>query len=235
MRLGVIADIHGNAPALQAVLEELTAADVDSIVCLGDIVGVLGSPNTCVTLVRENAAWSVVGNHDAILFPETEWNPVHDHEVVEYEESMETLTDSNYAWLHELPPVETILSDVTIAHARPDGPDPIGHSRGNAGIRARDAVEEGSRLVDGGVLLVGHTHHQHAVVLDRFEGQSGLLLNPGSVGFPFDHSTDSEGTSQGKASFAIVDTETKEYELGSVLYGSSTVVSYLDSHDLRDK
>ncbi len=38
MKIGLISDIHGNLPALQAVLEDVPD-DVDELVCLGDIVG----------------------------------------------------------------------------------------------------------------------------------------------------------------------------------------------------
>ena len=43
MRLEVIADVHGNLPAFEAVLDELRDEyAVDDIVCLGDIVDILG-------------------------------------------------------------------------------------------------------------------------------------------------------------------------------------------------
>jgi len=41
MKIGVIADIHGNAPALKAVLNELDKmGDIKHIYCLGDMIGI---------------------------------------------------------------------------------------------------------------------------------------------------------------------------------------------------
>jgi predicted phosphodiesterase len=39
MRIAVLADVHGNAPALRAVLAEIDEAGVDAIVVAGDVVG----------------------------------------------------------------------------------------------------------------------------------------------------------------------------------------------------
>ena len=64
MRVGLISDIHGNRPALDAVLAELEREDVDQIVCLGD-VAVGPQPAEALTGVRELDCASVMGNWDA--------------------------------------------------------------------------------------------------------------------------------------------------------------------------
>lgn len=239
MKLGVISDIHGNSLGLEAVLNDLGGADIDEIVCLGDIVGILGDSNTCASIVRTECAHTVCGNHDTRFFPDRNWIPARDVDALEYEHVMDGLSNENFDWLTSLPEIKTVYGDVTLVHARPDVEDKTGTTRGNAGIAPRDAVEIGCAYLDGGILLAGHTHKQHAVDLDKYEGHSGLVLNPGSVGFPFDRnskttirfdqrkeSVDPDPT--GEASYAIVDVETQEYELKTVEYDAKPIQDYVD-------
>lgn len=65
MRVAVIADVHGDLPALGRVLAAIDRSRVDEIWCLGDIVG-LGAtdPVAVVDLVRERCTLVLAGNHD---------------------------------------------------------------------------------------------------------------------------------------------------------------------------
>ena len=65
MKYAILADIHANLPALNAVLADSKAQGCDQYVCLGDIVGYGQNPLECLNLVRELAIPSVKGNHDA--------------------------------------------------------------------------------------------------------------------------------------------------------------------------
>ena len=53
MKYAIISDIHGNLEALNEVLSEIDRAGVDSILCLGDVVGYGPNPNECVDIVRD--------------------------------------------------------------------------------------------------------------------------------------------------------------------------------------
>ena len=55
MRIALISDIHGNRPALEAVLAEIDDERVDRIWCLGDIVGYGAEPDACCELTAERA------------------------------------------------------------------------------------------------------------------------------------------------------------------------------------
>src|SRR5215210_643586 len=66
MRLGLIADVHGNLHALDRVLERLAPERVDAYVCAGDLVGYGPYPNECVERVSALGATCVAGNHDLI-------------------------------------------------------------------------------------------------------------------------------------------------------------------------
>lgn len=71
MKRAILSDIHGNLEALEAVLADVAHQDVDSIYCLGDIVGYGPNPRECLDRVMEFDGW-VLGNHDqgALFDPE---------------------------------------------------------------------------------------------------------------------------------------------------------------------
>ena len=235
MKIGVIADIHGNISALESVIDEFDERGVDEFVCVGDIIGVLGSPGEVASLVKDHAREAILGNHDLRVAPQRDWMPVHDFEVVEYEHTLDELDEETYDWLVNLPGMVTTDDRLILAHSRPDPDAPSGTTEGDAGVLPREFTSIATDFEDS-ILLLGHTHYQHAVALDKFEGQSGVVLNPGSVGFPFNYETeeqdDGNTTYFGKASFAVVDVETQEFELGSVLYDSTPVVEHLYDHGL---
>ena len=64
MRIAVLSDIHANSEALRAVLAEIETAQVDDIICLGDIIGYGPDPLTCLDLVEEHCSLALLGNHD---------------------------------------------------------------------------------------------------------------------------------------------------------------------------
>jgi len=67
----IISDIHGNFVALQAVLADIQLQGIESIVCLGDIVGYGPEPCACLDRAME-FEFSILGNHDnsALFDPE---------------------------------------------------------------------------------------------------------------------------------------------------------------------
>ena len=72
VKRAIISDIHGNLEAFQAVLEDIDAHGVDSIICLGDIVGYGPNPCECIKLVRDRCGVVIMGNHDqgALIDPD---------------------------------------------------------------------------------------------------------------------------------------------------------------------
>jgi len=83
MRIAILSDIHGNLPALEAVLRDIEQNRIDDKFCLGDIIGYGANPEECVQIIREISKKSVCGNHEHALmsyvltgeFPET-MNPI---------------------------------------------------------------------------------------------------------------------------------------------------------------
>ena len=64
MRLAVIADIHGNLPALHAVLEDIQKQHVDDIICLGDLGNAGPFPSERIDEVRALNCITIQGNHE---------------------------------------------------------------------------------------------------------------------------------------------------------------------------
>src|SRR5260221_4865678 len=77
MKYAVIADIHANLPALEAVLADSESQGCGRVVCLGDVVGHGRQPKECLELVRSRAFCCVKGNVDeycSVAVPPTGFN-----------------------------------------------------------------------------------------------------------------------------------------------------------------
>lgn len=67
IKIAIISDIHGNRPALEAVLKDIGERGVDKIICLGDIVGKGANCSDIIDLCRESCDVVITGNWDRFL------------------------------------------------------------------------------------------------------------------------------------------------------------------------
>jgi len=178
MQLAVLSDIHGNLPALEAVLDDIARRGVGQVVNLGDCAsGPLWPRETLAGLIA--LRWPTVrGNHDRILGrdrPDT-MAPSDRFAHAETESAQRT-------WLTLLPPALDLGEGVMAFHARP-GDDDAYLIEDVAGGRLVAATAEAvaGRLgaVAGSIILTGHSHLPSVVSLD--DGRH--VINPGSVGVP---------------------------------------------------
>ena len=187
MIIGALADIHGNLPALEAVLNEMPAVDV--LVCAGDMVGYYPHSNQVCALVRGKGAAVIRGNHDAYVTRQLTPDPAK-MEAYRTEWIRERLESDHLKWLASLP-VEMRFQwggrSFYVRHAAPWDEETYLYPDSPSLSRVR--------LADGEILLVGHTHYPMVKVCG-----DGLLINPGSVGQPRDRNP--------MAAYALVDTET---------------------------
>ena len=171
--LGLLYDIHGNVPALEAVLADAERLGIDSWLLGGDYG--TPSPWPLETLERlrqlENATW-IRGNGERWLR-----EPPHDRpEVMEtYNLFLGDLPEDEIEWLYALPE-QAELDGVLYVHGSPlsdvdsFAPEPQGgEARLLAGVRDR-------------IVVFGHSHQQFT----RPGPDGTTLLNPGSVGMPLD-------------------------------------------------
>lgn len=103
-RFGVLADIHANAPALEASLAALRAAGVDRFLVLGDIVGYGPHPEACVDIVQSLPAVTIKGNHDHAVALGEATRGFSRFARWAAEWTIETLDDARRDWLGHLPP-----------------------------------------------------------------------------------------------------------------------------------
>ena len=66
----IISDIHSNLEALKTVLGDISERKIETIYCLGDIIGYGPDPADCLDLVARTCKWTLCGNHDHAVFYE---------------------------------------------------------------------------------------------------------------------------------------------------------------------
>ncbi|RMD48742.1 MAG: metallophosphatase family protein, partial [Candidatus Thermofonsia bacterium] len=71
MRIAIFSDIHGNVISLKAVLAHIEKAQIDNLICLGDVATMGPRPKETVSLLRQLECTFIMGNHDEyVLDPE---------------------------------------------------------------------------------------------------------------------------------------------------------------------
>jgi predicted phosphodiesterase len=234
VRCLLIADVHANLAALEAVLE--AAGEFDEIWCLGDVVGYGPDPDDCLSRLRRHPLVAVAGNHD--------WAAIGRLDLFEFNPSARAaaewtagqLQPESRQYLDRLPVCQRQVA-FTLVHGSVRHPiweyvdDPqvarenldlqvtpyclVGHShvpllyrRATAEGVADEYVLRGDRSK---VLLAGHQ----------------VILNPGSVGQPRDGDP--------RAAFALLDTEATTVELRRVSYAVRVTQERIAAAGLPDR
>ena len=184
MRLAVLADIHGNGHALEAVLEDTASQGVDQVVVLGDLSDRGPDPVACIDAVRAAADVCIRGNTDGYVIDLADGRAGSDiRSLAQYAPTRWTagqLGDEQHSYLRKLPEQATLrfegLPAIRFVHGSPRSPNENITKDGRWGLR----VDEALRLVDEPVLMFGHTH---LPLVYQHDGR--LAVNPCSVGQPF--------------------------------------------------
>jgi putative phosphoesterase len=180
MRVGLIADTHGNLVALDEVLAELDRDGVDLLVCLGDVAAG-PQPAETVDRLRELGAPVVMGNWDAHLLGHERAVPGELAPILVdiCAWSGDQLSADQRAYMSSFEPtLELELADgvkLLAFHGSPRSCDDA--------IYATTPDEELEQLATGYDATVFAGAHTHFQLFRRF-GES-VFVNPGSVGLPF--------------------------------------------------
>jgi putative phosphoesterase len=183
MRLAVLADIHGNASALRAVLAHLDIrGGADRLLVLGDIVLLGPDPAEVVEHLMERGAIGVYGNTDRFLL-DTDWSAFEPEGEEERADqalclwALERLNQQARAWLRSLPFQKDLMVDaqrLLLVHGSPRSVgDAMEADTPEANVREMIARAE------AGLILFGHTHAPLDRTVDNVR-----LINPGAVGYP---------------------------------------------------
>ena len=222
MRILVIADIHANLTALEAVLADARRrGKVDEIWCLGDVVGYGPDPSDCVRLIRETCSICIAGNHDLASIGKVstaDFNAAAAEAIVW---TRQQLSQRDIDYLGELPLMAERLQ-FTLVHGSPA--NPVWEY-----VISTETASRNLSAFNTDFCLVGHTHvpmmfafkGERADVEDLDNGtriplkKDRLILNPGAVGQPRDHDP--------RASYAIIDSDSNELSLWRVPYNIESV------------
>ena len=186
-RVTIFGDIHGNLPALEAVLADIEARGLSPDYCLGDLVGYGTFPNEVIAAIRERNIPTLMGNYDlgvgnssddcgcAYTSKEAEalgkrsiaWSNAH-------------TTEENKAYLRQLTDQISLQLGgfrVRLVHGSPRKINEyLYEDRPNA------TMERLLDLADADILVCGHTH----IPYHRILPSGRYVVNAGSVGKPKD-------------------------------------------------
>ena len=186
MPFAIVSDVHGNLPALEAVVANIERRGIERVVHGGDLALVGCQGAEVVDLVRQLGWPGIVGNTDELL-----WRPERRSGIEEAAPGLrpllrllfevyapathDQLGEERIAWLRELPE-EHREGDVALVHASP----------GNLWQAPMPEADDAELLatyepLGAAVAVYGHIHRPYVRVLDGL-----TVANSGSVGNPFD-------------------------------------------------
>jgi len=191
VKIAVLADIHANLEALEAVIIQAEKQGAERFVVLGDMVGYGADPAACLNRLRELYATCVLGNHDQALVDGRYarcLNPLARCSIVV---SRDLISPEHIEQLKKLP-LRHVERNGAFAHANPILPEEWQHL-----YLHKDVVWCLDRL-DWRLAFIGHTHQpglfckpgENGVVALTSTavaiGEHRYLINVGSVGQPRD-------------------------------------------------
>lgn len=210
MRQAVISDIHSNLEAFKATLDDVAAQNVDSIVCLGDLLGYGPNPLECVDLMMDLRKKGLVemcllGNHDqATLFDPEGFNSIAERAVFwtrdQLENSRSTKARARWDFLGEIP---RYYKNGKFMYVHGSARNPLNEYVFSDDVSDEEKMSKLFALIPQ-YCFQGHTHvpgvfvdcgggkyeyYSFPEIEDgRFPlGESKLMINVGSVGQPRDH------------------------------------------------
>ena len=208
MRLGFIADPHGNSLGLAAALDALDQAEVDRVICAGDIVGYYPFVNETIDTLRTRDVECIAGNHDLYLRGDVSTTPER-WKAYHLDHADETISTEHRTWLAGLPLGLDFSADgarIKVCHGSPWSPEEY--------VYPDNVDEERFAALAADIVVMGHTH----IPLVRHLGpeRAGVLLfNPGSCGQPRDYVP--------LAAYGVLDAQSREARIGRVAYDIAAV------------
>lgn len=178
MRIAAFSDIHGNAPALRAVLADVATLGCDRLVQLGDALSGPLWPRETAAILQDLDAVHVLGNHDIALFDPARHAPGRADRF-----ALGELDPAVIDWLRSWPANCPVGDEVLCFHGAPHDADhylleeaPNGDPR----LRPIADIEADLRGRRARVMICGHSHTQRIVQLS----DGTHVVNDGSVGLP---------------------------------------------------
>ena len=214
MKFAILADIHANLEALEAVLLAAEDEGADRFIALGDVVGYGVDPVACLYRLREQEFSSVLGNHDQALVDCKQARSLNAIARDTVLRSRHLVSEEHLDYIRHFG-FRHVEYDAVFSHANPIKPEEWLHM-----ILFPDIAWCLDRL-DWKIAFVGHTHHpaiyckteNRITALTSSEvavGRHRFMINPGSVGQPRDGDR--------RASYALWDVAADYVQLRRVEY-----------------
>ncbi len=173
--LAVLSDIHGNLPALEAVMADLGRRSVDAVHTLGDLVSGSLWPRETADLLMAQPWQHLAGNHERQMLT-LPWEVQGTSDRF----ASKAMTEAQRAWLASLPTQRQLEDGTLLVHATPRVDDAYLLETVAAGRTRLATLDELEARLDGTrapLLLCGHSH------VPRVVHHGGMrIVNPGSVG-----------------------------------------------------
>lgn len=202
----IIADIHSNLEAFEAVLFDAEGHDgFEAVWCLGDVVGYGPNSSECIRLLRGFDPVCVCGNHDLAAIGKIDIGDFNAEAALANEWTSMQLSDEDREYLASLPE-SVVEGDFTLVHGSPSAP--VWEY-----ITSSFSAMKNFKYFNTQFCLVGHSHVPYYFEYDELLVQEGyladgdtlklgetrLIINPGGVGQPRDRDP--------RASYAVYDSE----------------------------
>ena len=189
MRLAVLADIHANYTALEAVLLDAEKHNVDAYIIAGDHIGDGPQPKEVLNKIRQLKAWIIAGNREQYVI-KYEAGELQDWETHDQMSAMvwtyKCLDKEDIKYIRQLPEQNVVnipgTHPIRVVHGSPF--DVYEHLYKE---RYPERLEKALAAISEPVMICGHTHGAWS---KRINGK--LAINPGSLGIHFNDSVSAE-------------------------------------------
>ncbi|MBT3273952.1 MAG: metallophosphoesterase family protein [Spirochaetales bacterium] len=187
IRVAILADIHGNSPALKAVIEHQRQFDTHLVIVAGDLITDCPDSNEVVSMIASLENCMVIaGNREEYLrqfdgADQDEWR--RRKQWSSFVWASDSLYKENRTFLADLPTqmsVQIGSSNLRIVHGSPN------YSNDHLYPETKKIAKIMQEIPEG-ILVCGHTHEQWST---RLNGK--IALNPGSVGVHFNRDSNAE-------------------------------------------
>ena len=217
MRALIVADVHANLEALEAVIADARSEGwIDVIWCLGDIVGYGPQPRECIAMLRGFPHLAIAGNHDLVAIDAIGLEDFNSVAAASAVWTRGQISGEDRTWLAALPSTVT-ESEFTLVHGSLS--DPVWHY-----LTSAPDAESNFQLQTTPYCLIGHSHLPLAFVESGGQVTGGhlssnssiqlnhdrVVANPGGLGQPRDGDP--------RACYALLDTGARRLDFRRVAY-----------------
>ena len=176
MKIAVISDIHANVYALMNVLEDIDNEKVDTIVCLGDLVGYGSQPNEVISMIKERHILCIKGNYDNSVV-DNEYSYIRETPINSFSLpwAVNELKEENRIFLQNLPSTITLNienKNLLFVHGSP-------RRINEYLLKDADNTLDTMNSINEDVLICAHTH-----IPEIKEFGNKVYVNSGSIGKP---------------------------------------------------